>query len=314
MSFRGVGFHEDSTRAGLRDRQRRCASKLVAETKALGATMMRTHYPPHPVPARARRPRGHPALVRGPGLLGDERATRRAGRPREARSRYLGAATSSVEPEPPVACCAWSIGNELATRAGRDQADYIRDAPTRGAKELDPTRPSRWPSLGYPTPAVRPTYAPLDVLGVNDYFGWYPGPGGRSSTASAARPFLDSIRACYPRQGDHRSRSSAPRPTATGPLEEKGTWAVPGRLRRLPPRASTPPSRGSAARPTGRCNEFRVRPAWEGGNPRPQPPVHQKGLLAYGTLAAQAGVERRAPLVHGRKRPDGAGARPSARG
>ena len=28
-------------------------------------------------------------------------------------------------------------------------------------------------------------------------------------------------------------------------------------------------------------NEFRVKPDWEGGNPRPQPPVHQKGLLTY---------------------------------
>jgi hypothetical protein len=30
-------------------------------------------------------------------------------------------------------------------------------------------------------------------------------------------------------------------------------------------------------------NEFRVRPGWEGGNPRPAPPVHQKGLLTYTT-------------------------------
>jgi len=25
--------------------------------------------------------------------------------------------------------------------------------------------------------------------------------------------------------------------------------------------------------------EFRVRPNWDGGNPRPNPPVHEKGLL-----------------------------------
>jgi beta-glucuronidase len=28
-------------------------------------------------------------------------------------------------------------------------------------------------------------------------------------------------------------------------------------------------------------NEFRVRPNWDGGNPRPSPPVHQKGLVTY---------------------------------
>jgi beta-glucuronidase len=27
--------------------------------------------------------------------------------------------------------------------------------------------------------------------------------------------------------------------------------------------------------------EFRVRPGWEGGNPRPEPPIHQKGLLRF---------------------------------
>ncbi len=27
--------------------------------------------------------------------------------------------------------------------------------------------------------------------------------------------------------------------------------------------------------------EFRVRPEWDGGNPRPQPPTHQKGVVAF---------------------------------
>ena len=30
--------------------------------------------------------------------------------------------------------------------------------------------------------------------------------------------------------------------------------------------------------------EFRVRPDWEGGNPRPSPPIHQKGLLTYDAM------------------------------
>ncbi len=27
--------------------------------------------------------------------------------------------------------------------------------------------------------------------------------------------------------------------------------------------------------------EFRVRPNWDGGNPRPQSPIHQKGLVSF---------------------------------
>jgi beta-glucuronidase len=42
-------------------------------------------------------------------------------------------------------------------------------------------------------------------------------------------------------------------------------------------------------------NEFRVRPGWEGGNPWPIPPIHQKGLTLYETRArkpAWADVQR----------------------
>jgi beta-glucuronidase len=28
--------------------------------------------------------------------------------------------------------------------------------------------------------------------------------------------------------------------------------------------------------------EFKVRPGWDGGNPRPASPLHQKGVVAYG--------------------------------
>ncbi len=28
-------------------------------------------------------------------------------------------------------------------------------------------------------------------------------------------------------------------------------------------------------------NEFWVRPGWDGGNPRPISPIHQKGLITY---------------------------------
>ena len=40
-----------------------------------------------------------------------------------------------------------------------------------------------------------------------------------------------------------------------------------------------------AARDNEVLTEFTVRPGWEGGNPRPSPPLHQKGLLTYGDFA-----------------------------
>ena len=40
-------------------------------------------------------------------------------------------------------------------------------------------------------------------------------------------------------------------------------------------------------------NEFKVRPGWDGGNPRPTPPrsLHQKGLLRYGDLSRKPAWE-----------------------
>ena len=47
MNLRGVGVHEDSKAQGFAvDNAFR--ERLVSEAKAVGATLMRTHYPMHP--------------------------------------------------------------------------------------------------------------------------------------------------------------------------------------------------------------------------------------------------------------------------
>ena len=65
-----------------------------------------------------------------------------------------------------------------------------------------------------------------------------------------------------------------------GPIEEKGTWAFQQDFvnYHLGVFATKPWLSGALY---WAINEFRVRPGWEGGNPRPQPPVHQKGLPTY---------------------------------
>ena len=37
--------------------------------------------------------------------------------------------------------------------------------------------------------------------------------------------------------------------------------------------------------------EFRVRPGWDGGNPRPNPPIHQKGLISFAGVRKPAFFE-----------------------
>ena len=135
--------------------------------------------------------------------------------------------------------------------------------------------------LGYTTAGCHAAYAPLDVLGFNDYFGWYPGPGGSIFDSELLSPYLDAVRACYPDKAIAVTEFGA-EANRDGPVEEKGTWEAQRAFVRyhLGVYATKPWLSGAAY---WALNEFRVHPVWEGGNPRPQPPVHQKGLLRYGT-------------------------------
>ena len=90
----------------------------------------------------------------------------------------------------------WSIGNELPAPLDSTSASYVGSA-ARLSHRLDPTRPvavaiSDWPGLG-----CEATYRRVDVIGLNEYFGWYDAGGGSTDDREALSPFLDSVRACY---------------------------------------------------------------------------------------------------------------------
>jgi len=176
----------------------------------------------------------------------------------------------------------WSIGNELSARPGPVQASYIKRA-TAQAKALDPTRPVGIAVAGYPQVGCQPEYEPLDVIGFNEYFGWYPGPSGQVFDRTKLSAYLDSIRKCYPDKALVISEFGA-EANRDGPVEEKGTNAFQQDFvnYHLSVYATKPWLSGAAY---WALNEFRVRPGWEGGNPRPLPPLHQKGVLRYGDFS-----------------------------
>jgi beta-glucuronidase len=160
----------------------------------------------------------------------------------------------------------WSVANELSSRPGPVQGDYIRRA-ARIAKDIDPTRPVGIAFAGYLSSGCHSEYAPLDVLGVNDYFGWYPGPGGQIFDRHRLSGYLDSVRRCYPRHAIMVSEFGA-EANRDGPVEEKGTWGFQQEWINfhLGVFASKPWLSGALY---WALNEFRVKPDWEGGNPRP---------------------------------------------
>jgi beta-glucuronidase len=173
----------------------------------------------------------------------------------------------------------WSIGNELSSQPGPVQTAYI-NAAVKFAKEMDPTRPVGLAVAAYPSSLCQAAqYKALDVIGLNDYFGWYPGPSGQIFDRTKLSGYLDAVRACYPDKAIIVSEFGA-EANREGPVEEKGTWAFQQDWinYQLGVFATKPWLSGAIY---WALNEFWVRPGWDGGNPRPVSPVHQKGLITY---------------------------------
>jgi beta-glucuronidase len=202
----------------------------------------------------------------------------------------------------------WSIANELPTPAIGAEASYIAGA-TALAHSLDPTRPVAMSVSDWPGVACQPAYVPLDVIGYNDYFGWFDAGAGATDDRDALSPFLDSFRACYPNKALFISEFGFDA-NRNGPVEERGTYqfqsdAAAYHLRVF---ASKPWLSGAIY--------FLLQDAatflgYSGGNPWPDPPFDRKGLIdSYGNMKpAFVGVAsiykttaQIAPLSHARRR------------
>jgi beta-glucuronidase len=274
LNFRGVAIHEDSKTKGfaIGNAER---DQALAWMKELGATMVRSHYPLHPYFQEQADRLGImqwseiPVYSVKTPYLKQPLVRRLAAR--ELESNIL---TNGNHPSVMV----WSMGNELSARPGPVQGYYIRRA-AASAKRLDPTRPVGLAVAGYPGVGCQPEYAPLDVIGVNEYFGWYPGPNGQIADRTALSEYLDSVRACYPTKAIVISEFGA-EANRDGPVEEKGTYLHQQDFvnYHLGVYATKPWLSGAIY---WTLQEFRVRPNWEGGNPRPTSPIHQKAVVGF---------------------------------
>jgi beta-glucuronidase len=273
VHFRGVALHEDTLSTGPvmshADRLR-----VIGLLKESHSTFLRAHYPLDP---------DFQDLADANGILlwSEIPATYQLpeadlGRPlfRSVAFDQLRANILANRNHPSVA--AWSVGNEMASAAGRNQASYISAAATL-AKQLDPTRPVALAFAGHPETPCQTAYAPIELLGMNDYFGWYTGFGGNIADRDQLPAFLDALRRCYPQKALAVTEYGA-EANRDGPAEEKGTYAFQDEFVRfhLGVFASKPWLTGSVY---WALQEFRVRPFWGGGNPWGTPPLHQKGLV-----------------------------------
>jgi beta-galactosidase/beta-glucuronidase len=274
LHFRGVGLHEDSLQLGFAVTNQIRAG-YIASVKELGATLIRSHYPLHPQLQELADREGVLLWSEIPVYaIKTEFLKQRIVRQLAANELRDNILVNGNHPSVIV----WSIANELSSRPGPVQSYYIQRAADT-AHELDPTRPVGIAVAGFQSAGCSAAYEPLDVVGINEYFGWYPGPNGQTADRTLLPEYLDAVRRCYPDKAVVVSEFGA-EANRDGPVEEKGTYAFQQDFVRyhLGVIATKPWLSGAVY---WALQEFRVRPGWEGGNPRPQAPIHQKGLLTF---------------------------------
>jgi hypothetical protein len=271
LNLRGVNVHEQDLHEGAALDPAHLR-QLVTWARTVGATMIRAHYPLSPEIEELADRYGLliwsevPVYQVASGYLGQRSW-------RASAAAMLQNNILANENHPSVAM--WSIGNELETPPPAAEAGYISDA-VRLVHKLDPTRPVTMALSNWPGVACQAAYAPLDVIGVNEYIGWYDAGGGTTDDRDALGPWLDGLRACYPGKplivsefGFEANRH--------GPVEERGTYEFQADAiaYHLAVFASKPWLSGALYFP---IQDFAVRPGWSGGNPWPSAPLLGKGV------------------------------------
>ena len=233
LELRGASIQEDLEGHGPGADATTTSSAIVGELKALGANVTRAHYLLNErLLRRARRGRAswsgaRPRSTTATACWRPTRSARTAlsDGARDGHGRAL--ATRRV--------ITHSVANELSVIP--DEVAGTRRLPRRRPRAdgrprpdaADQRRPAQLPRLRRSSE----TYAHFDLLGINSYFGWYPGKKSHS-TASIADlgPFLRRrCAACTRRQGLVLTEFGA-ESTIDGPGRRQGDLRLPGGLRR----------------------------------------------------------------------------------
>jgi beta-galactosidase/beta-glucuronidase len=177
-----------------------------------------------------------------------------------------------------------SVANELWSRPDARPGVTRRYLETAQeyARELDPTLPISVDINGRPYHPEQFTYHAFDMLGINQYFGWY----SWVSDFSLLPLFLQEMRDLYPRHALVMTEFGAEaRPElADAPADQKGSYAFQSlHFDRTLDVADAAPISGAIY---WTLREFEIFPGWSGGAGRRPPPYqpntrHQKGLLTY---------------------------------
>jgi beta-galactosidase/beta-glucuronidase len=285
LNLRGASIHEDDMEEGGALSQS-TRNLLVSRMRDLGATVTRSHYPLHPAFLEAFDRYGilywvDVPVYQIPNSFFDQAAVRFAA---------IRAATLTVrENLNNVSVMTWALANEPGGNRselgeiGSGLERYLREG-SQAVRELDDTRLvgiDRQSRVG--EPATHRAYRYLDVLGVNEYFGWYDSYKADlvrpPTTVAELGPYLDEVHDANPNLPLVITEFGA-EATRPGPVEQPGTYEYQRKFAvdHLRVHASKRYVAGSI---WWALRDFRVDPTWLGGAPAEwgSPPWHNKSLI-----------------------------------
>jgi hypothetical protein len=285
LDVHGASIHEDDLKEGGALSQG-TRSLLVSRLRDLGATITRSHYPLHPAFLEAFDKYGILYWVDAPVYQVPNSYFNETG-VRAAANRAVALTVRNNINHPSI--MTWSLANEPAGNRselgvfGPGLNRFIED----GAEAVHALDDTRFVSIDRQSrvdePVTTVAYRVLDVLGVNDYFGWYDSTRqdltrGPTTTAELSS-FLDEIHAANPALPLMITEFGA-EAVRHGPSTQRGSYEFQTRyaIQHLRIHQSKPYVAGSI---WWALRDFRVEPTWTGGAPSgwSTPPWNNKSLI-----------------------------------
>jgi beta-galactosidase/beta-glucuronidase len=282
IQLSGASIHEDMPGSGAAltgaDMDR-----IVAELEELGATVTRSHYV---LSERllARLDRAGIMVWNQAPIWQRDRKANVLQYPSQRKRAYETVRRTVIAARSHPSVITHSVANELWSRPDNRPGvtrRYLENA-QRYARELDPTLPISVDINGRPGHPEQFTYHEFDMLGINQYFGWY----SWVENFDDLPLYLQEMRDLYPQLALVMTEFGAEaRPElAAAPLELKGSYAFQTfHIGRTLDVAGAAPISGAIY---WTLREFEIFPGWTGGAGQRPPPYrpntrHQKGLLTY---------------------------------
>jgi beta-galactosidase/beta-glucuronidase len=282
IKLAGTSIHEDMPGSGaaLTDAD---MDRIVADLKEVGANVTRSHYVLNDRLLSRLDRAGIMVWNQAPIWQRDRRANVLQ-EPVQRHRAYLTVKRTVLAARSHPSVITHSVANELWSRPDDRPGvtkRYLENA-QKLARDLDPTLPISVDVNGTPHQPEQFTYHDFDMLGVNEYFGWYSG----AAEFDDLPLYLQEMRDLYPELGlvvTEFGAEALPE-RADGAVDKKGTYAFQADfIDRTLAVTDAAPISGAIY---WTLREFEIYPGWTGGAGSRPPEFrpntrHHKGVLTY---------------------------------